>query len=241
MTGNSKFKEIFSNPRVILPVIHVKSEKQALFNAAIARDLDADGIFLINHGIKSHILFDVFNKVKSEFPDLWIGVNCLDLSPAEIFSKVPVDVAGVWVDNAHIHEDHNDQSEAGKVLEIQKANGWSGLYFGGVAFKYQRHVNDLEKAALVASHYMDVITTSGPGTGLPANVEKISRMNAALNDFPLAIASGITPENIHKYLPYAVCFLVATGISKDFHNFDPERLQILIENVRGWKLSNTME
>jgi predicted TIM-barrel enzyme len=82
---------------------------------------------------------------------------------------------------------------------------------------------------------MDVVTTSGPGTGLPANVEKISRMKQALGDFPLAIASGITSENIHKYLPYATCFLVATGISKDFHSIDPERLRVLIENVRTWE------
>jgi hypothetical protein len=48
-------------------------------------------------------------------------------------------------------------------------------------------------------------------------IEECRRVNAArplkraLGDWPLAIASGITPENVGEYLPVADCFLVATG------------------------------
>lgn len=105
------------------------------------------------------------------------------------------------------------------------------LYFGGVAFKYQRHVEDFESACRVATRYMDVVTTSGPGTGHAAEVEKIRRMKAALGVIPLAIASGVTPENVADYLPHADCFLVATGISRSFTELDPARVRSLIAAV----------
>ena len=67
---------------------------------------------------------------------------------------------------------------------------------------------------------MDVVTTSGPGTGQVAHVEKIRIMKESLGDFPLAIASGINPDNILEYLSYSDCFLVATGISRSFEELD---------------------
>ena len=80
---------------------------------------------------------------------------------------------------------------------------------------------------------MDVVTTSGPGTGQPATREKITRMKRALGAFPLAIASGITPENVGDYLEVADCFLVATGISTSFTELDPGRLRELVNRVHG--------
>ncbi|MBI2566855.1 MAG: hypothetical protein HYV63_07490 [Candidatus Schekmanbacteria bacterium] len=105
------------------------------------------------------------------------------------------------------------------------------VYFGGVAFKYQRHVEDLEAACRVAARYMDVVTTSGPGTGHAAEVEKIRRMKQTLGSTPLGIASGIAPENIGHYLAHADCFLVATGISRSLTELDPARVLALVQRV----------
>lgn len=61
----------------------------------------------------------------------------------------------------------------------------------------------------------------------------IQRMKQALGDTPLAIASGITPENVADYLPHADSFLVATGISRSFTELDPVRVQALVDQVRS--------
>jgi predicted TIM-barrel enzyme len=96
------------------------------------------------------------------------------------------------------------------------------LYFGGVAFKY---INDIKtnfkEAARRAVDFMDVITTTGEETGKPPSIEKIKAMKEGAGDHPLAIASGMTAENVQEFMPYVKCFLVATGISKDFYNLDP--------------------
>ncbi len=205
----------------------------ALRNVKIVRDAGADGVFLINHSMSASELLAIHRAVVAEHPDWWVGVNCLDLTPVEVFQRINNTVAGVWVDNARVDEETDSQPEAERVLAARQKAGWTGLYFGGVAFKYQRPVLDLTQAAAKAAQYMDVVTTSGSGTGRAALVEKIRIMKQALGDFPLAIASGVTPENVSDYLDNADCFLVATGISRSFEELEPERLKALVRNIRG--------
>ena len=230
----SLYRTVFRQRHALLPVIHVASREQALRNAAVARSAACDGIFLINHGIPFQSLLAIHHAVIQECPDWWVGVNCLDLHPSEVFQHLAAEVAGVWVDNAEIDEQGAQQGRAEAIQAARSESGWQGLYFGGVAFKYQRPVEELEQAARLAARYMHVVTTSGPGTGIAALREKIARMKAALGNFPLAIASGITPENITDYLDVADCFLVATGISRDFWELDPTRVQALVEAVSSY-------
>lgn len=227
------FRTVFNTSRVVLPVIHAATVDQVLRNAGIARRAGADGVFLINHAISGAELLTIHAAVREAFPGWWIGVNRLGVGPVNLFQGLPGGVTGVWADNARIQERQDAQPEADLILHARATSGWQGLFFGGVAFKYQRHVDDLQAAARIARNYMDVVTTSGPGTGQPAHVEKIRVMKQALGDFPLAIASGITPENVLDYLPWADCFLVATGISRDIEELDPDRVDILVQKVRS--------
>jgi hypothetical protein len=230
----NRFRGTFANRHVILPVIHVAEPEQALRNAEIARRQGCDGVFLIRHEIDYTELLRIHHRLFEAFPDWWIGVNCLDLSPSKVFDVITDKVAGVWVDNAMIDERESQQVEAEAIQAVRAQSGWQGLYFGGVAFKYQRTVQDVGRAAQLAAEYMDVVTTSGPATGEAADQVKIQTMKAALGDFPLAIASGTTPENVGGYLEIADCFLVATGISKSWLEFDEERLQDYVRRVRTY-------
>lgn len=230
-----KFYKVFGTRPIVLPVIHVISERQALENVRIAREAGSDGVFLINHRIPNAFLLLIYCQAVSEFPDFWVGVNCLDLSAGMAFREIArrgLHMAGLWVDDPLIDERRIEQPGADLINELRRQENWDGLYFGGIAFKYQRSVLELEKAAHLAAGYMDVITTSGPGTGLAAEVEKIRRMKTAIGEKPLAIASGITAENVADYLPFADCFMVATGISKDFSNLDQEKMKKLLDRVR---------
>ena len=80
-----------------------------------------------------------------------------------------------------------------------------------------------------------MITTSGQGTCIAASIEKIKRIRTGAGEYPIAIASGITPENVVDYLPYADAFLVATGISKDSYHLDREKVRKLIDVVRNYQ------
>ena len=232
----SRFRAVFANRHVVLPVIHVDSAEQALRNVQIAREALTDGCFLISHGraADDHLLA-VHAEIAAASPGWWVGINCLTLSVAEVFERVGDRAAGVWVDDALIDETQSVQDAAQKVLAAQQRHGWRGLYFGGVAFKYQRPVKDLARATALAAGFMDVVTTSGPGTGRPPAWEKVRTMKQALNGAPLAVASGVSPENVTEYLPFADCFLVSTGVSYTFEDLDPARLRDLVRVVRAWQ------
>lgn len=230
----NRFRQTFAHRHVVLPVIHVVTEEQTVRNAQVARDAGADGVFLIGHGVSQDRVLVVCDTVLDAMPDWWIGLNCLGLSADRVFQSIAPRVAGVWVDDAGIDEGQWDQPYADHVGIMRRRHAPASLYFGGVAFKYQRPVHDLEGVCDAARRHMDVVTTSGPGTGRAAEVTKIQRMREALGDAPLAIASGITPENVDQYLPYADCFLVATGISRSDGEFDSRRVLALVERVKSF-------
>ncbi len=231
----ANFKEVFRNPRVILPVIHTETPSQAIVNAMMAEKLGCDGVFLIDMRGRGHLnLFSIYKAVRAKMPDFWIGVNCLDLYPAAAFDKLPSGINGYWADNGGVYD--YGSTEAAVIKKAREESGWDGLYFGGTAFKYQNSVKDVAMAAKVAAWYMDVVTTSGEGTGFAPNTEKIIKMKQAIADFPLAIASGMSPDNIQDYLEYSDCFIVASSLLlPDGNFFDPLKLESFVSKVRKFK------
>lgn len=222
--GAVKMNSVFPGDKVFLAVVHVEDEAQAVRNSKIAYEEGADGVFLINHSVSFVTLLHCYQKVRERFPGLWIGLNCLDCGMLAV-ELIPRDVAGLWIDDAGIRERGELTNRAERFAADRKRSGWEGIYFGGVAFKYQREVADVAKVARLAIPFVDVITTSGAGTGKAPDVGKIEAMRSAIGTHPLAIASGITPENVKEYAPYADCFLVATGISSSHTELDPARVR----------------
>jgi len=82
---------------------------------------------------------------------------------------------------------------------------------------------------------MDAVTTSGPATGEEADADKIDDFRRGVSDAPLALASGVTPENAERYGHDVDCFLVATGIAPpgDFYSIDKARLDALLDVTRS--------
>jgi hypothetical protein len=232
-----KFRKVFGSKRVVLPVIHVRDLKQAISNVEVARDAGADGVFLINHEISCKSLLDIYQMVAGKFPVFWIGINLLGMGPFRVFDTIygkGLRIQGVWTDNARIDESPEEeyQDEPERINRYFPLDTWPGLYFGGVAFKYQRKVFDVWKAAKIAARFMDVVTTSGPATGEAPEIDKIRLMKQAIGEKPLAIASGMTPQNVGEYLE-ADCFLVSTGISIDFYTLSGTKTELLVKNVRA--------
>ena len=82
---------------------------------------------------------------------------------------------------------------------------------------------------------MDVVTTSGVATGRAADRAKIAAFRRGCGDAPLALASGVTPDNAGDYAADVDAMLVATGINRsgDFYEIDPEGLRRLLAVTRA--------
>ena len=228
----NRIDEVFGTSPVLLPVVHPIGREEALAAIRVAHELGVPGVFLIDQGMHEQALFKLVREVRDRYPTLWIGINLLTRAPADALMTA-LDacgsIDGIWSDNAGIDEWRSEQPRAEAFVATRRAAGWRGLYFGGVAFKYQRAValENLGRAATAAAPYMDVICTSGPGTGYAADVEKIRALRAGLGDHAMAIASGITPENVRGYMPYVQAFLVGTGIEQSLGVFDPAKIAAL--------------
>ncbi len=235
MNAMNKFRAVFGKSHVVLPVIHVRDFEETSRNIEIVKQCNADGVWLISHGeLRDEEMLEWQQGLIEEFQWDRIGLNLLSFDPVEAFEAVDGTGLGLWVDNAGILD--NSQTEAERIQPYRDLLA-EGLYFGGVAFKYQPPVRDLSATTRLAQDFVDVITTSGTGTGKAADVAKIAQMRDAAPEAPLAIASGITPENVLEYLPYTNAFLVATGISitGDFFNIDQDKLQRLVDTVNNYQ------
>jgi uncharacterized protein len=199
-------------PRFIA-VIHVNNLFQAINQTRLAIENGADGVFLINHDvwkISWSALNSIYFRLHQQFRNTWIGLNYLDLRPIEARRVIPINADALWSDSL--------------APTPPLSNG--KRRFGGVAFKGQPHVQDLFKAAQSAIQHTDVVTTSGDKTGSPPTLEKVQIIRDAIGpEKLLAIASGMDANNVSQFAPFIDYALVATGISKSFHEFDPAKIQ----------------
>jgi len=184
----------------IIPVIHMLNENQVLTNVKTCVECGIEKVFIINHVVSVVDLVKCALRVKQENPGLWVGVNMLGI-PTHIALTNPLEVDGLWCD-ATISPD-----------QAKSIRRFKGIFFGGLAFKYQPQPKDLKLACEESSLSTDVSTTSGPGTGKAADVEKIKAIREYLGSHPMAIASGVSAQNIDNYKGIVDYLLVASSIT----------------------------
>jgi predicted TIM-barrel enzyme len=212
----------------VYPVVHHTDHPTTLSQARLALRLGADGVFLISHGGRDCDLVPLAHTLMAEYPDKLIGLNFLSLDAGTALAWcIREGFKLLWVDDAGVTSD-------GATLEGQafaRAGAEHGLtLFASVAFKYQKPDANPGEAARQAIALGMVPTTSGAGTGHAPEVAKIATMRSVLAPTDrLALASGMTVDNLHAFLPHATDFLVATGVSQDMHHFDPQLLEQFID------------
>lgn len=84
----NKYKSVFPEKNVLLTVVHASTLEQTIENVRIAVDSNVHGIFLIGHSMPSIELARIVKKVRSEFTEVWLGVNFLDLRPRQAFQTI---------------------------------------------------------------------------------------------------------------------------------------------------------
>jgi uncharacterized protein len=205
----------------IIPVIHMTSEKQVLVNVKTCIDCGIRKVFIINHAVSVDELLKCARAVKEYYPSVGVGVNILGIDAETALSMKMPFVNALWCD------------ETITAKKIQN-RVFEGMVFGGVAFKYQPQPSDLGLACRESMVTTDVATTSGSGTGKPAHLHKIKLMREYLGEHPLAIASGVSAENVGDYVGLADYLLVATSITDANEMIVKEKLQKLISKINAF-------
>jgi len=210
---------------IILPVIHYSTLPVALENAKIAFQNGCDGVFVINMDYSSITDLEipaVCAEIKWKFPNKKVGANYLYADFITMFQKYIDEIDMIWTDDL-IATEHD---EIIRALEFVK----NVDIFESFAFKYKKSDPDFVNTGNTILAKGRIPTTSGSGTGHAAPLEKLIQ----LSELPrLALASGLTPENIYMFKPYITHALVATGISDSFYTFDPVKVKDFVQAARG--------
>lgn len=217
----------------MLAVIHLSSRDQGVTQAKLAFDAGADGVFLIDHSRSWSAVAEAADAV-FDATGGWVGVNALDLTALESMSAFvnQRSVRGVWVDNAGTDE-RSDKQPFAEAVDVIRRN-WDGVYLGGTAFKYQRAVTDLVAAGAVAAQHMDVVCTSGSGTGSAPDGDHVRQLALGAGRVPVAVASGVDVGNVAGLATAgARAFLVASSIAATFDTLDPQRTRALVDAVHA--------
>lgn len=216
----------------VLPVIHHRDVGLTFEQVDLVFECGADGVFLISHGGDDYDLMDIIIQLRKENPKYYVGVNFLGINgPVEAYNVAATTGANaVWMDDAGVNSVHTEFGQ--KVAAAKRARAGSEDIFASVAFKYQGPEENPALAAQNALALGFIPTTSGSGTGRAPELQKIIDMSNAVGG-QLAVASGMTPENVAQFAPYLSHILVATGVSLDMHRFDYEKLTAFIGAVRN--------
>jgi hypothetical protein len=205
----------------VYPVVHYRDRAQAFSQSELAFDAGAPGVFLISHNQHDELLVPLACDIKARHADKFVGVNHLGLSAVESFRALLASgLDGMWtdrpgVDSRGVHDKRlADLAQDHPALRV----------FASVAFKYQDADEDPPLAARLALSAGYLPTTSGTATGVAAPLAKVKAMSEATGR-KLAIASGMTAENIRILGPHLSHVLVATGVSTDEYHFDYELLR----------------
>jgi hypothetical protein len=199
--------------KLFYPVIHCVHLQfggpgHALANIRLARNNGADGAFLIGHGVAASEVCYIYESVRKQHPDFWIGVNFLDISPLinpvdfQATAKTCLGLNGLWT----------DRMPASRLDDLPAVT----KVYGGVAFKHQNSGLTGEPLRHAIDHAVarvDVITTSGDATGKPPSIEKLVEISDCVaHRAPIAVASGVNAGNVTAMKPYVDIFMIASSI-----------------------------
>ena len=194
----------------IWPVIHVDNLEDTLEDVQLVQDSGCDGVFLISMKGEDEELKLIAGAVRTQFPEFRIGINMLSTDALNgLQVAAGLDLDAVWSDCPGV----NSQGTNTIAMEVGRfiSETATPIFFGSVAFKYQPHEPEPAVAAAIAHGLGMIPTTSGEGTGKPPSAEKLKAMRAAGR--PLAVASGISSENVLELGKYVTHILIASSIN----------------------------
>lgn len=214
--------------RTFYAVIHAHDVAHGCEQANRALDAGADGIALIDQYCTAEEVAAIAVRLKLRLPDRHrLLVNILNDDAEALRIAEEID-CGIWADA--LTETLQGCLSQGLAVDM--------TVLCGFGFKYQRET-DLETGYLLglARQYRErfIYMTSGRATGLAPTSVWLRRLRALIGeDAPLAIASGMTPENIGAYLGQASCFLVGTAIEDGEHRILPEKVRAIAEQIGAY-------
>ncbi|MCP4590373.1 MAG: BtpA/SgcQ family protein [bacterium] len=131
-------------------------------------------------------------------------------------------------------------ADAGELLRYRRRIGAEDIaIIADVKKKHSSHAItadlDLAEAAKATEFFgADGVVITGVATGQPSDPEDVRTAKSAVR-IPVAIGSGLTPDNLERYWPHADAFIIGSYFKRDglwSNPIDPPRLTALMQTVQ---------
>jgi uncharacterized protein len=222
----AKLQHLFPQPRKKLWVVaYVNQEGQSPLESQAFSDVEAsleggaDAVVLINEWCSLEELERTLAAVRRRYPQAPLGVNYLGHEAEPYGYRDSFRLARehglkvVWTDFSGV--DLIEEKPPVDLHAIEAERPAETFYCSGIHMKYSKLRNPaktIEQSALQAMGWVDGVIVTGPKTGVPCDPAVARRARTVLGDYPLGVASGVTPENVQEIRELMDFFLVASSL-----------------------------
>ncbi len=95
----------------------------------------------------------------------------------------------------------------------------------------ERELSSVIRETIERGH-ADAIIITGKTTGTPPTPEEVIEAKKYTGQTPMVIGSGITKDNLHKYIPYADAFIIGSYFKNKNGKLEPRKIKSLIQRHR---------
>lgn len=209
-------------------------QDQAFADIEASFEGGADSVVLINEWSSLQELESTLAVVRKRYPKIRLGVNYLgdDAEPYGYRDSFRLardyDLGVVWTDFAGV--DLIQEKPPVDLHAIEAERPRDVFYCSGIHMKYSTlrdPSKTIEQSALQAMGWVDGVIVTGPKTGVAANPETVKRARKVLSDYPLGVASGVSPENVHLIRDWVDFYLVASSLQDSQKRIVQEKVRRL--------------
>ena len=199
----------------------------------------ADAVVLINEWCSFEEIDQTLTGVRQRHPDFPLGINYLGDEKEPYGHEGSFKLAEkhrlqiVWTDFSGVDLIQERPPISLHEIEKYRALAPKAFYCSGVHMKYSTVLDPLktvERSALQAMGWVDGVIMTGPKTGVPADPTLVHRVRKMIGDYPLGLASGVSPQNAAQVRDLVDFCLVASSLQD-------ENKRIVESKVRALELA----
>ncbi len=199
----------------------------------------ADGVVLINEWCSLKELETVLQTVRPEFSNIKMGVNYLGDDNEPYGFKDSFRLAReyglqmVWTDFSGV--DQINEKPDIDLHKIQNERPENVFYCSGVHMKYSTLRNSkktIQESALQAMGWVDGIIVTGPKTGVATDPAVVMKAREVIGSYPLGVASGVSPQNIHMIRDQIDFCLVASSLQNENKRIEKKKVRDLVLEIK---------
>lgn len=216
----------------IFPILHFLDRATTLWQVSVARRCGAAGVFLLcSESDDANDIVDVAWKTKQLNPSFAVGIKLPSFTPLQAAERaLEAGLDMVWTDDMGVS---STGFTAAGMRMAEFATQHPGLaLFASVALAHQPvdPAPGLAAQNALTAGFVPTTTTAATVEAYP-NLAQLKAMSKATRG-TLAVASGITADNVAACAPYVSHILVSSGIFSDQYHIDQYKLEQLLRCAR---------